>query len=386
MLASSASDPDLAPFAGPAHVHACFLLAPLGGEPCFGYLTPMERDEAAATGLRVLTPEALDVARWAREGAAEEELLAGVLERALQLAGVTPGGRLALAGRTRAGLAVAVGERLGAAGWRFHPGHHLMLALRKRKSAVELAAVRAAAEGTVAAFRRVAALLATALPRDGELWLGGERLRTGRLRAEVAAELALRGLAQPEGNILAAGAAGGVPHTAGADERVLRPHQSLVVDLYPRGFAFADCTRTFCVGAPPAPLLAAHRAVLEALTAAHRAVVPGASGWSLQEAACELLASHGYPTPISDPGTTRGYVHGLGHGVGFELHEYPSFRRHAGDEGVLAAGDVFTLEPGIYEPDGDAGFGVRLEDLLAVGEAAAENLTPLPYELDPRAW
>ena len=87
---------------------------------------------------------------------------------------------------------------------------------------------------------------------------------------------------------------------------------------------------------------------------------------------------------MSHPGTTRGYVHGLGHGVGFELHEYPSFRRHAGPEGVLAAGDVITLEPGLYEPE--QGFGVRLEDLVALVADGSENLTPLPYELDPRAW
>jgi len=82
---------------------------------------------------------------------------------------------------------------------------------------------------------------------------------------------------------------------------------------------------------------------------------------------------------------TRGYVHGLGHGVGFELHEAPSFRASAGPkEGVLELGDVFTLEPGLYDPE--EGFGVRLEDLVTLGEGGLENLTPLPYALDPRDW
>lgn len=384
VLATSARDPDLAPFTGAVHVHASFVLAPRRGEPLLGYLTPMERDEAAATGLRLLTPEELDVARWARQGEPEEAMLAAVLERALLLAGVPPGARLALAGHHGAGLVAAVVERLAGSDWRFVPAHHLMLQLRKVKVAAELAAIRRAAAGTVGAFRAVARLLAAAEPREGELWLGGERLAVGRLRSEAARVLASHGLEQPEGNILAAGADAGVPHTAGRDERVLRPAEALVVDLFPRGFLFADCTRTFCVGTAPPALAAAHAAVLAALAAAHGRALPGQRAWELQEQACALLAAHGHPTPITHPGTTRGYVHGLGHGVGFELHEYPSFRKHAGGEGVLAAGDAITLEPGLYEPE--QGWGLRLEDLVVIAAEGPENLTPLPYDLDPRAW
>jgi Xaa-Pro aminopeptidase len=384
VLAATARDPDLAPFTGAVHVHGSFLVAPRRGTPCLGYLTPMERDEAAATGLRLLTPEDLDVARWARQGEPEEAMLAAVLERALLLAGIAPGARLALAGHHGAGLVAAVAERLRGSGWAFVPGHHLLLQLRKAKTAGELTAIRAAAAGTVDAFRAVAALLAGAEARGGELWLEGERLRAGRLRREVAARLAAHGLEQPEGNILAAGADAGVPHTAGPDDRVLAPGQALVVDLFPKGFLFADCTRTFCVGPAPAPLLAAHAVVREALAAAHARALPGARGWALQEETCAQLAAHGHPTPVTHPGTTRGYVHGLGHGVGFELHEYPSFRRHAGPEGELAVGDVLTLEPGLYEPEG--GWGIRLEDLVALGPEGPENLTPLPYGLDPRSW
>ena len=384
VLATSARDPDLAPFTGAVHLHGAFLIAPRRGEACLGYLTPMERDEAAATGLRLLTPEHLDVARWTRQGEPEEVVLASVLERGLLLAGIGPGARLALAGHHGAGIVAAVAERLRASEWTLTPGHHLLLQLRKVKTAAEIAAVRAAAAGTVDAFRGVAALLAAAVERDGELWLEGERLVVGRLRGEVATRLARHGLEQPQGNILAAGADAGVPHSAGADDRVLRPGETLVVDLYPRGFLFADCTRTFCVGRPTKTVASAHATLRETLAAAHRAAVPGASGWRLQEETCALLAAAGHATPISHPGTTSGYVHGLGHGVGFELHEYPSFRKHAAAEGELAPGDVITLEPGLYYPED--GWGIRLEDLVVIGEAGPENLTPLPYDLDPRAW
>ncbi|HSN89399.1 MAG TPA: M24 family metallopeptidase, partial [Thermoanaerobaculia bacterium] len=157
-----------------------------------------------------------------------------------------------------------------------------------------------------------------------------------------------------------------------------------VADFYPRGSMFADCTRTFCVGEPSPALRRAHALVLAALERAHLRARPGVRGWDLQEAVCQIFDAEGFPTPISLPGTTRGYVHNLGHGVGFDLHEQPVFRKISGAEGVLREGDVFTLEPGLYDPA--EGYGVRLEDLVYLGPEGLENLTPLPYSLDPRAW
>ena len=160
-----------------------------------------------------------------------------------------------------------------------------------------------------------------------------------------------------------------MPHSSGTPERVLRASETLVVDLFPRGGLFADCTRTFCVGDPPEAVATAHRAVREALQLAHAAARPGARGWDLQVAVCEAFTARGYPTPLSEPGTLQGYVHGLGHGVGFELHEFPSFKRHTEGEGILAVGDVGHLPPGLQTGD----FGNRDKwDLEAakVSEAA----------------
>lgn len=384
VVARSADDPDLAAFAGSAHVGECFLVAKPGAPPALGYWTPMEREEAAATGLAQLTPEALEVERWRQERAEPEELLAAVLERGLALAELEPG-RIALAGGGLAGVLVGACARLSRLGWTFVPGNDLVMQLRQGKTAAELAAIRHAAAGTVDAFRSVAGLLAAAVERDRrELWLEGERLTVARLRAEVARVFAGYELEQPRGSILAPREEGAVPHNAGTPGRVLRGGESLVVDLYPRGRMFADCTRTFCLGEPAEPLARGYRAVQGALELSKRLSRPGVRGWTVQEAVCDHLGALGYPTPISHPGTTNGYVHNLGHGVGFDLHEYPSFRKQAGAEGVLRAGDVITLEPGLYDPE--AGWAVRLEDLAVVEENGLEILTPLPYELDPRAW
>ena len=383
VLAQGSRDPDLAPFVGAVHLGSAFLVAPVGAGPFLGFFTPMERGEAAATGLALLSPEELEVGKRVDEGRSPADLLAEVLSRGLGLAGVRPG-RIALAGNGAAGVLWGACSRLAARGFELVPGNELTLLLRKTKTPAELAAARAAAAGTCEAFRAIARRLAASSVRDGELWSEGERLTVGRLRAGVAQTLAARRLEPPQGNILAPGRDAAVPHSTGDDDRVLRPREPLVVDLFPRGALFADCTRTFCVGEPAEPLARAHAAVLDALAAAHREALAGARGFTLQEAACARLGGAGYPTALSHPGTLAGYVHGLGHGVGHELHEYPSFRKQAGREGVLAPGDLFTLEPGLYDPE--AGWGVRLEDLVALGDGGPESLTPLPYDLDPRAW
>ncbi len=386
IVARSSRDPDLAPFVGPVHLGHSFLVATPDGARRLGFMTPMERDEAAATGLPLLEPAALDVVRLVREGAPLPVFLAEVLARGLALAGVAPG-RVALAGHGPGGVLYEVCGLLAARGWSFVSGNGLVLSLRRTKRAWELGEMRRAADGAGGALQAVARLLAAATARGGELWLEGERLTVARLRAEIAAVLAAwpgGGLGQPEGNIVAPGEEGAVPHSTGSSERALRAGASLVVDLFPRGVLFADVTRTFCFGDPPEPLARAHAAVLAALREARKEARPGISGARLDEAVARRFEAAGWPTLRTDPAATRGYVHGLGHGVGHDLHELPSFRRKAGEGGRLKRGDVFTLEPGLYDPE--AGWAVRLEDLVVLGEAGVEVLTPLPYDLDPRAW
>jgi Xaa-Pro aminopeptidase len=256
--------------------------------------------------------------------------------------------------------------------------------MRKRKTAKELEEIARVAAGTCAAMRAVASLLAQASVRGGELWCEGERLTIGRLRRRIAEVLGTFALEQPERNIVAPAEEGAVPHNPGSDDRTVREGQSLVVDLFPRGRLFADCTRTFCVGEPPENLRRAHAEVVQALRWAHREARPGRRTWELQQGVCASFREAGYPTPLSDPGTVRGYVHSLGHGVGYELHEWPFFRDVPGIEGELELGDVVTLEPGLY--DEEQGWAVRLEDLVVLDVDGPRNLTPLPYDLDPRGW
>lgn len=385
VLAPSASDPDLAPFVRGAHLGVSALLVTPGERPLLAYTTAMEREEAAATGLALFPPEDSAWVRLLREGGEEHAVarLAALLARER----LPSGARVAVAGRPPAGWTLAMARELAAGGWDVRSGRRLVRRWRKAKADWQLARIRQAARGAGEALRRVAATLAAAEPvGEGEaLRLGGDPLTCGHLRRVVAEALARHELEQPEGNIVAAGADAAVPHSTSPPDRVLHAGETILIDLFPRhGGLFADCTRTFVVGDPAQATRDAFQVILKVLQEAHHEVEPGRPASELHAAASTRFEAAGYPTLNTDTQTTTGFVHTLGHGVGHELHEEPGFRAEPENGGRLEPGDVFTLEPGLYDPQ--AGWGIRLEDLVYLGPNGPENLTPLPYDLDPRAW
>lgn len=159
----------------------------------------------------------------------------------------------------------------------------------------------------------------------------------------------------------------------------------VLVDIWPRDKAtrcYADMTRTFVAGgaAPDAELDEYWRLCREALERTTAAVRPGVTGRELYDLACEVFEAAGKPTQrtaAEGQSLEEGFFHGLGHGVGIEVHEAPSLGL-SGEP--LVAGDVITLEPGCYRQ----GYGgCRLEDLVLVTEEGGEVLTDFPYELAP---
>ena len=386
VVAGSSRDPDLQPFVGGARLGQACVVAH-GDGACLVYFTSMEREEAVqaeACDVELIHPADFGMEALRREGKSTEEVLAAAANLAFERAG-TRAGRVVLAGQPPAGSVLALARTLEEGGRQPISGRGLMLALRRRKTQREIEGIAAAARATVVAFRSLAKTLAGSSVREGgELWLEEERLTVARIKAEAAAVFAGYGLEQPEGSIVAPAEEGATGHTTGTPDRVLRAGESVVVDLFPRGLLFADCTRTFCVGEPSEDLARAHGLVLEALETSLEAVRPGVRGWTLHERVCRLFENEGFEVPDKNPGSQTGYFHLLGHGVGYELHELPSFRETGPGTEELRAGDVVTIEPGLYDPE--AGWGVRLEDLIVVTEDGMTNLTRLPYDLDPRAW
>ena len=166
---------------------------------------------------------------------------------------------------------------------------------------------------------------------------------------------------------IAAGPTAASPHAEPGD-RVVQEGDLVLVDAGAKldGYC-SDCTRTFAVGEVSESLREVYEVVQEAEKAGVDAVRAGAAGRDVDAAARAV---------ISDAGYGENFGHGLGHGVGLLVHEAPAVRPEAADE--LAAGNVVTVEPGIYL-SGVA--GIRIEDLVVVTEDGCELLTSFPKEL-----
>jgi Xaa-Pro aminopeptidase len=280
---------------------------------------------------------------------------------------------------------VALADRLRADGVEVVPDVRLFDERRRRKTPAELEGIRRAAEAGMAAMREAARLLREARI-DGDVLrdAAGEVLTSEAVRGRLAAVCARHDALLPADAIVAPmGPGDAVGHEAGSGP--LPPHTPLCFDLWPQDEAsgcWADMTRTFVVGEVSDAVAGLHAVVQEAHERALAAVRAGVPGVEPYGAACDVFEAAGHPTQRTKPPGERlshGFFFSLGHGVGLEVHEAPLLGR-AGHE-PLVAGDVVAVEPGVVAPGVG---GMRVEDLVLVGEDANENLTAaLPYDLRP---
>jgi Xaa-Pro aminopeptidase len=220
--------------------------------------------------------------------------------------------------------------------------------------------------GEVAAMRAAAALADDAFEA---LIAGGLIGRTERDLA-VALEFAMRRRGAERVSfepIVAAGPHGALPHASPRDVAVRRG-DLVVIDWGAQldGYC-SDCTRTVAAGAAGRRGAEIYQLVLDAQLAGLEAVAVGAAGQAVDAVAREVIAVAGHG---------EHFGHGLGHGVGLEVHEAPRLGQRS--EAVLEAGNMVTVEPGVYLP-GD--LGVRIEDLVLVAATGPEILTGLSKEL-----
>jgi Xaa-Pro aminopeptidase len=167
--------------------------------------------------------------------------------------------------------------------------------------------------------------------------------------------------------VVAAGETATSPHAVPGD-KAIEQGELVVVDAgcVVDGYC-SDCTRTFAVGEISEGLSEIYALCLEAQLAGLEAVGPGVHGRDADAAARSLIGA---------AGLGEAFGHGLGHGVGIQIHEAPTLRPESTD--VLEAGNVVSVEPGIYRP-GEG--GVRIEDLVLVTEDGRERLTQFTKEL-----
>jgi Xaa-Pro aminopeptidase len=274
------------------------------------------------------------------------EMLGGVAARLSGRAGFDDA-HLSVKAHARLGEKVGESTELVAAGG-------LVERLRARKDADELRAMRAAAEIADAAYAHVR-----------------ERGLAGRTEREVARSLVRfmedHGADGPSfPAIVAGGAHGALPHAFPRDAEIERDalvviDMGAIVDGY-----CSDCTRTFATGPLDDRRRAGYEAVRAAQAEALAEVRAGMARKELDERARQRVEER----------FGASFEHGLGHGVGLEVHEEPRLSRTA--EGELEPGNVVTVEPGLYLP---GEFGIRIEDLVAVTDDGCEVMTGFPKEL-----
>ena len=236
-------------------------------------------------------------------------------------------------------------------------------------------ALRAAEKG---ARRGIEVLRESAPGEGGALRWRGEVLTSEILRGEIDAELLRAGTMPADGTICAGALQGAQPHNAGSGP--LYADTPIVMDIFPRSLAtgyWGDLTRTVVRGTASPTVARAFEAVLAARELGKRMLRRGAIPAEIHNAAADLMASRGFPTGENERGQ-YGFFHGLGHGVGLDIHEAP--RLSPRNSEALKGGEIVTVEPGLYYPEWG---GIRLEDMAFVTADGCRVLTGIetPFEI-----
>ena len=251
---------------------------------------------------------------------------------------------------------------------------------RRRKTPWELEGCERAQRAAETAMLAAARMLREAEPTaGGQLRFEGEILTAELIREAMASELSSQG-ADSNDIIVHAGDAWLGGHEGGRGP--IAPGSSCIVDCWPRDRrtgAHADMTRTFVSGSPAPELVRLHADCKAAMEIALEAIRPGRD--DAYGKVAEYLHARGHATQVHHSGSDplrHGFWHGLGHGIGLEVHEPPSMGRRSDS---LLPGDVIAVEPGLYSQGIG---GVRLEDTILVTDGGVEHFTdPYPYDLEP---
>ncbi|ACL17855.1 M24 family metallopeptidase [Methanosphaerula palustris] len=241
--------------------------------------------------------------------------------------------------------------------------------MRAVKSEEEIACIRMVQQATEASMKTARRMIRRAKVKKGVLQRGGEPLTAELVRQAIHTALQKYGCTGAE-TIVSCGPDSALPHHAGAGP--LLAGEPIVIDIFPKSDTtgyYADMTRTYVKGEADPAIMEMYTAVRDAKAAGLGAIRAGAEGAAVHRVAVDLFAERGYAT-----GTT-GFTHNLGHGVGLAVHELPTLGPSGGP---LGAGEVVTVEPGLYFPGIG---GVRLEDLCVVRPDCAENLTRCKEEM-----
>jgi Xaa-Pro aminopeptidase len=348
--------------------------------------SPMEREEAAASGLAIVNMGKYDFVSILRETG--DQLAAAVELHRRVFADLGVSGRVGFYGLADHGRAWVLLNALNTQleGIEIYGDFDVTLidAARTTKDQVEAERIREVGQRTCAIVARTVEFLKSHRVNDEVLvQADGTPLTIGRVHEEINRFIAEQRMEDPEGFIFSIGRDAGIPHSKGRAADLVALGKTIVFDIFPReagGGYFFDMTRTFCLGYAPPEVEEAYQDVYECTERLIETYEVGTEAKYYQQMACEFFESRGHPTIASDTRTEAGYVHTVGHGLGLAVHEEPRFSDVPTNSDVLEPGHVFTCEPGLYYPD--RGFGMRIEDVIWIDpDGAVHNLTDFSKEL-----
>ncbi len=254
---------------------------------------------------------------------------------------------------------------------------------RAVKTEQEIISLRNAVQKAERAFVLIREILRNSEMKDGRMYYDGEMVSSEFLKKSVGLLFLQQDLENSEGLIISTGLQTAIPHHQGSGPII--PNQPIVCDIFPRdkesGY-FADITRTFVKGEPREELKRMYEAVLLSQEEGVKMVKEGVIATEIHIRCSEILMEAGYDVWIPDnPKSSvaarsgkKGFTHTTGHGLGVELHENPAL---GWAQEKLVAGNVITVEPGLYYPEIG---GVRIEDDILVTENGFENFTTFPKD------
>ena len=338
-----------------------------------------------ADGRREVLVSELELGRARAQSRVDEVVSSARYEEELRAAGITPRitDVLDLHLRRRgvdrlvvpASFPLGHAERLRERGYRVMVREDPFYPERAVKRPEEIERIAEAQEATEEAMALAMGLIARSRIEGELLVLDGETLTSETVRREVRRLLLDRGCLATE-VIVAGGEQGCDPHLRGTGP--LPAHRTIVIDIFPRSMEsryWGDMTRTVVRGRASEAVRKLHRDVADAHALALSRIRDGAEGGEIHQAVRDLFEARGHVTGEVD-GKVQGFPHGTGHGVGLDIHEPPRISRV---KSTLRAGNVVTVEPGLYYPGVGA---VRLEDLVVVEMSGARNLNRSPMTLE----
>jgi len=349
---------------------------------------PMEREEAAKTGLRTLNYNKFPLKERLRLAEGDRLTAHALLYKQIFEEMDLTEGRVLIYGRTDAGKHFSILNKLK----EMLPGLHfqgdlddaVLLQAMATKEPEELERIREMGKRVITVVSRVAEFLTNhKVINDVLTKPDGTPLLIGDVKSQINLWLAELSAENPEDTIFAIGRDSGVPHSSGTPTDLLKLGQTIVFDIFPcekGGGYFYDFTRTWCLGYAPEEAQDLHQQVKAVYERIVAELETGRNAAQFQARTCELFESMGHTTKRQDPAIESGYVHSLGHGVGLNIHEKPWFSREDDPTNALLPGSVFTIEPGLYYPD--QGLGVRIEDTYYVTpDGRFEKFVDYPMDL-----